>query len=49
VFGLSIIKHITLQKIVAHDIRYDPGNNNNNNGRNGEAWAGNGSHAEEKG
>ena len=24
VFGLSIIKHVTLQKIVAHDFRYDP-------------------------
>jgi len=24
VFGLSIIKHLTLQKIVAHDFRYDP-------------------------
>ena len=23
VFGLSIIKHVTLQKIVAHDFRYD--------------------------
>ena len=23
VFGLSIIKHIPLQKIVAHDFRYD--------------------------
>ena len=23
-FGLSIIKHVTLQKIVAHDFRYDP-------------------------
>ena len=22
VFGLSIIKHVTLQKIVAHDFRY---------------------------
>ena len=26
VFGLSIIKHVTLQKIVAHDLRYDPRN-----------------------
>ena len=24
VLGLSIIKHVTLQKIVAHDFRYDP-------------------------
>jgi len=24
VFGLSIIKHVTLQKIVAHDFRYGP-------------------------
>ena len=24
VFGLSIIKYVTLQKIVAHDFRYDP-------------------------
>ena len=24
VFGLSIITHVTLQKIVAHDFRYDP-------------------------
>jgi hypothetical protein len=24
VFGLSIMKHVTLQKIVAHDFRYDP-------------------------
>jgi hypothetical protein len=24
VFGLSIIKHVTSQKIVAHDFRYDP-------------------------
>jgi hypothetical protein len=24
VFGLSLIKHVTLQKIVAHDFRYDP-------------------------
>ena len=24
VFGLSIIKNVTLQKIVAHDFRYDP-------------------------
>ena len=24
VFGLSIIKHVTLKKIVAHDFRYDP-------------------------
>ena len=24
VFGLSIINHVTLQKIVAHDFRYDP-------------------------
>ena len=24
VFGLSIIKHVTLQKSVAHDFRYDP-------------------------
>ena len=24
VFGLSIIKHVTLQNIVAHDFRYDP-------------------------
>ena len=24
VFGLSIIRHVTLQKIVAHDFRYDP-------------------------
>jgi hypothetical protein len=24
VFGLSIIKHVTLQKIVAYDFRYDP-------------------------
>ena len=24
VFGLSIIKHVTLQKIVAHDFRYVP-------------------------
>jgi hypothetical protein len=23
-FGLSIIKHVTLQKIVAYDFRYDP-------------------------
>ena len=23
VFGLSLIKHVTLQKIVAHDFRYD--------------------------
>ena len=28
VFGLSIIKHVTLQKIVAHDFRYDPRNVN---------------------
>ena len=27
VFGLSIIKHVTLQKIVAHDFRYDPRRN----------------------
>ena len=26
VLGLSIIKHVTLQKIVAHDFRYDPRN-----------------------
>ena len=26
VFGLSIIKHVTLQKIVVHDFRYDPRN-----------------------
>ena len=26
VFGLSIIKHVTLQKIVAHDFWYDPHN-----------------------
>ena len=26
VFGLSIIKHVTLQKIVAHDFRYGPRN-----------------------
>ena len=26
VFGLSIIKHVTLQKIVAHDFRCDPRN-----------------------
>ena len=26
VFDLSIIKHVTLQKIVAHDFRYDPRN-----------------------
>ena len=26
VFSLSIIKHVTLQKIVAHDFRYDPRN-----------------------
>ena len=26
VFGLSIIKQVTLQKIVAHDFRYDPCN-----------------------
>jgi hypothetical protein len=24
VFGLSIIKHVTLQNIVAHDFQYDP-------------------------
>jgi hypothetical protein len=24
VFGLSIIKHVTLQKIVAHDFQYNP-------------------------
>jgi len=24
VFGLSIIEHVTLQNIVAHDFRYDP-------------------------
>ena len=24
VFGLSIIKHVTLPKSVAHDFRYDP-------------------------
>ena len=24
VYGLSIIKHVTLQKVVAHDFRYDP-------------------------
>jgi hypothetical protein len=24
VCGLSIIKHVTLQKIVAHDFQYDP-------------------------
>ena len=24
VFGLSIIQHVTLQKTVAHDFRYDP-------------------------
>ena len=24
VFGLSIIKHVTLQKNVAHDFRHDP-------------------------
>ena len=24
VFGLSIIRQVTLQKIVAHDFRYDP-------------------------
>ena len=24
VFGLSIIKHVTLQKILDHDFRYDP-------------------------
>ena len=24
VFGLSIIEHVTLQKMVAHDFRYDP-------------------------
>jgi hypothetical protein len=24
---LSIIKHVTLQKIVAHDFQYDPPNN----------------------
>ena len=24
VFGFSIIKHVTLQKIGAHDFRYDP-------------------------
>ena len=24
VFGLSMIKQVTLQKIVAHDFRYDP-------------------------
>ena len=23
-FGLSIIKHVTLQKVVAHEFRYDP-------------------------
>jgi hypothetical protein len=23
-FGLSIIKHVTLQKIVVHDFQYDP-------------------------
>ena len=27
VFGLSIMKHVTLQKIVAHDFRYDPRRN----------------------
>ena len=27
VFGLSIIRHVTLQKIVAHDFRYNPRNN----------------------
>ena len=26
VFGLSIMKHVTLQKIVTHDFRYDPRN-----------------------
>ena len=26
VFGLSIIKHVTLQKNVAHDFWYDPRN-----------------------
>ena len=26
VFGLSKIKHVTLQKTVAHDFRYDPRN-----------------------
>ena len=26
VFGLSIIKHVTSQKIVAHDFQYDPRN-----------------------
>ena len=24
VFGLATTKHVTLQKIVAHDFRYDP-------------------------
>jgi hypothetical protein len=24
VFGLSIIKHVNLQKFVAHDFQYDP-------------------------
>ena len=34
VFGLSIIKHIALQKIVAHDFRYDPRNLLLSNSRN---------------
>ena len=29
IFGLSIIKHVALQKIVAHDFQYNPRNNNN--------------------
>ena len=30
VFGLSIIKNVTLQKIVAHDFRYGPRNTHEN-------------------
>jgi len=29
VFGLSMINHVTLQKIVAHDFWYDPRTSNN--------------------
>ena len=29
---MSIIKHVTLQKIVAHDFRYDPCNNRRKKG-----------------
>ena len=34
VYGLSIIKHVTLQKIVARDFRYDPRINHPDIGRN---------------